>query len=1832
VADFGVSREEVRRSRRARDTARAALAAANARRRTDRGPQAERFHSDAQSDLDSAHAQVATAIEDFARFTDPREHIGQLDDDSPFVLFPVRLETRFSTERQIGGRGNRLLVRIYPDDCSIDTFEELLSGSELSNVKRYWQNLWRAGGVEDDERAAWRDLVSAHGSGRSGYLIQTYRPVNLAQRPTKADPSDVILVIATEASLGSIEAAAVGQYWSAVWVVGDDAAGMLAARAALDAAVGVARAQELVDGYPPVNMADRPEPPATRPEVAVSAAFLVLPPDPVTKQAAWSQAPQVKHFPERFVVIGYSVGHQPVQAIGGLVRLPVYVGPDPGADPVADPTSAIHPDGADLFIPDELKWLVDFDGAVAAGMAVSIPLTDEQARTGFDRLLVLGIQLATTAEDGSGLLAEQLRHHQIGRSGLSLVPQGTPTHNTAGAPTGYTKVDDADQSFDDRSRLPLFTPTAQAAQKRDGQWVAEALGVDQATLTDVHGSDGTDQMLGRAMQRALWPATLGYWMDAMMAPVFDDDTVEDVRWFFTRYVRGAGAVPALRMGGQPYGILPTTAFSRIRWLGGATDDARVNRRPSTDSAVEERHVAFLARLHGPLTRVGSDWRALSESVAHVGLAADAHQTLLDIVGLNPSSVEFHARIAESYDELVAIQNLWDGGEDFLRALIALGLEADAATMLTELGYAGSDQPDLFQHLFFTDASPVGTVIDDQPLSEVKRIRAYTDDGRDYITWLADAAQISLDAVVAEHGFTGGKTPRAVLYLYLRHALMLGFFNAGYRLHTSHRLLGPAARLAAKLEPTFVHVADAAPASESKFAMLYKVEPNITASPTLLVAEYIAMNLRKLPTTADLAEQIDALTTLAAGSTAQLERAFAEHIDVCSYRYDAWLLGLVGYQLDLMRSRRTRDGAPAGGSYLGAYAWLENLRPSVTPLPPAPVPDGLQAVYGSTPTIRSDPRNGGYIHAPSLTHARSAAVLRSGYLANATPQNPQTMSVNLSSDRVRLALATLEGIRNGQSLGALLGYRFERGLHDGHGLAEVDKFIYPMRKAFPLAADALSSTATGPDVPIEAIEARNVLDGRKLVDHVRSTGKPTYPFGLTTLPAATGDESDAITAQANMLLDIYDAIADLALAEGVHQAVQGNFSRIGATLDAYSSGHFPPEPEVVQTPASGIGLTHRVGLHLRPGLAAAVNATPAARAEPAVDEWLGAMLPPLSTIGATVAWTDPVTDVAHTLPVTLGDLGVHPIDLLDLVLPDDIAAMTQLDDRILGHALATASPRPDAVLRIEYLKPPPGGLSIFGVSALVLQLKTLVGRARPLRATDVLLHNDARPSQDATVAVDRARIAGPKATLDTLRADLTALLAALTPLAADPVAQRGTILGTVDTHLDAAVALLDRAARFRLPASGWGFALAWRHNAFIALLGDVAGIVDRWNARLADVDARLAAYDALPASTPDDIRFGALRVAQDLVTTVVGPLPPTPAQLRAEVDSARAAFVTRRDQFVALRTLSTTAYSTALAALTALLPVTDVDPAGYSADPLSDRAVVFIRDLTGALSHLLDEIDNRRAATQAHLDQHDAAATAAAKVAALQAAAKALLGRDFRIVPEFTLAPAHAEQWATAIAASTSGELLSYLVNTAGVEEPVDEWMYGVARVRPMVNAWEAMTGLVEALVGVQAAPALLPMQLPYQPGAPWVAMRLEPGYVLDSDRLCYTAHYSTPFDKNAPQCGLLLDEWTEVIPAADRTTGITFHFNRGDNEPPQAILVVTPAGSSGRWQWDDLVGALNETLDLAKLRAVEPSQLGNTPYAVFVPATIMAAHTYNISIGTNLAIANNLSAYLPEAP
>jgi hypothetical protein len=1792
---------------------------------------------------------------------DPRTGIEELSTDSPLVLLPVRIETRFADVGSAERPQHQLWVRIYPDDCSIDTFEETLSDVEVANAKLYWQGIWRAGGVEADERAAWRSLVAAHGSGRAGYILDTYKPTNLAEKPLKANPSDELLMIGTQAPLPAGEAAAIGAYWQAIWVAGEDVAEREAAEQALTSAVGAPRAQTLRSEYAPFNLADAPTAPATRASVASSTAFVVFGPDPPAKQWSWSQAPKVEQLPERFVVLGYSGETQTLEAVGGPVKTPLHVGPDPSVEP----HETIHPEGEELFVPEELRWLVDFQAAVEVGMGIAIDIEAEQARAGFDRLLVFGVQLGASAEEGRQALEELLRHHHTGLGGLEILAQGTPTHNTTGKSSGYGRGDDSDSeaSFDDRSAMPLFTPTTEPLGKRDGQVLAEALGIDPAILQGVHGADGEDQLRARAMQRALWPATGGYWMDKMLAPMFGDEMVAQARWFFANHVRGRGAVPALRIGGQPYGVLPTTAFSRISWL---SEQREPRQLPAQLSAVDAR--PFMAGLLALLREIDGDWEKMAEGAAYVGKPGDAHQMLLDIVGLQSGSVEYRWRYSESLTEIYNIINLWGLGPEFWQALMTLALQASGEELLARLGYSGA-MPQILEHAFLNDSGVIDSLIDDRPLSETEPIRAYTQDGHNYVTWLIDAAGASLDALREEQGFSGGRSPQMLLYLYLRQALLLGYYDASYELHRSAGFLSAAELAAMKPEPNFIHVQEGAAASESRYSALYKTESRITGSPTVLVADYITQHLETLPQAAGLAEQLQALSALEHAPTAQLERLLAEHVDTCSYRFDAWLLGLVNVQLEAMRAAPgpggLREGTPEGeqpppqgGVYLGAYAWVEDLRPSEGRLEPVRLSSELEPAFGAgASSLQHDPSNGGYLLAPSLTHARTAAVLRSGYLANATPQNPETMAVNLSSDRVRVALSLLEGIRGGQSLGALLGYSFERGLHDDYGLAEVDKFIYPLRKAFPLVANSLASTSE-PDVSIEALEASNVLDGRKLANKIRESGQESYPFGVAELPAASVAEREAIDAQANALLNALDAVGDLALAEGVHQAAQGNFERIGATLDAYSSGAFPPDPEVVQTPTAGTGLTQRVALQLTPGLSAPAGATPRAQAEPALDAWLGEMLPELDQVGCSVTWTDPVGGAPQSRTVTLADLGLRPLDVLELVRPDDVQAMSELDDRILGHVLGVANPRPDAALEIHYRSAPAAGkLSVFEVSALVQSLRTLVQGARPLRATDALPPSEATPEHDGAVFADRSRVAEPKAQLDLLAADLSGFISTLQPLLADPQANRATLLANVDVHLDETVALLARAASFGIPQSGWGFVYGWRRAALHDLLALLTETIAGWDDRLSRFDALVAAYDALPTSTSEVDRFSALQAAEMLVVRVLEPLPAEPALLRKALDGMRTALAAVRASYQAAASAPYSSFHEALGAVQGLPSIAAYDTASLDLAPFEERALEVSAQIEDSLSGHLATIAARRQATQTQLEAHDAAGGAQAQVQALQEAAKALLGESFTLIPEFLPGSTQGSSWAAAVGAFSSGEPFKHLTETLKIERPVQEWLSGAARVRASLRNWETSAMLAAVLGGSE--PAILPIQLPFQAGEPWLAMQLPEGFTLEGERLLYTAHYATPFAAGAHQCGLLLDEWTEVIPSTTKEAGVTFNFDRPDNEPPQAILVVTPASvgapsssggevgvrvpvaadggggarretgavstaSTGGWQWEDLVGALNETLDLAKKRALEPAQIEPTPYARLLPATIMAVTLYGISISTALAVADGV--------
>jgi hypothetical protein len=1855
VAEFEELRDRLAAGRREREAARAAaLAATEAvtglQRRLDSARRTaspddlaglEHEQADAVAAAAAARSRLADAIgaeaglaEAIARFTDPVTAAERLDDRTPILLLPVRIETRF---KQSPAGTPQLWVRVYPDTCMVDAFEDSLTATEVANGSAFWAAIWRAAGDEGRERAAWRELVAACGSGRAGWVVRTLLPKNPGDQPEPADHTVDLIVIAT-----GPQPPAVAAFWAAIWSAQGQPAATAQARADLDAALGAAAAA-LVVANPPVNLDDPPPAGATAAGTTPRVSVLQLPDaaELGARTTTWSSAPRVDVLPDRLVLVGYAGAGDPQPSLvelGGPVPGSLQAGPDPNAAP-ADQLKPVgddpdHPDT--LQIPDALAWMFDFERALAVGLAFRVDLSPVQAADGFGRLVVLGVRLTETPAAGSATLGRLLEHHLHSRAGLELLRQGTPTNDTEQGGAAYSWRDDSDLSFGPLFKQePQYLRVADPQQRLDGQRFADALGIGDALGTRIPGAGLADRVEARAMQTALWPATIGYLMDTLLAPVFSDEAVEGTREFFTRQVSGRGPLPAVRIGAQPYGIQPGVAFSRLAWFG--------ERVPAAQAVP-----AALVRL---IRQVEADWRPLLGQVSRIGGdGQDTDQQLLDVVGLHPTSVEYYPLTADSLEHKAYELSFF--GTGIVEQLVAMFPASEPIDLLRRLGYAGEEVPDVLTKIYRARQRPLdGPIVDDLPLSETTPIRGYAG-GRNYIEWLADAAADSIAAVQAEQGFDDGKRPAALLYLLLRHAVQLSFRQTAIGLLASAGAIEDVAGL--RREPAFVHVDAAAEArSESRYAELFATAPAVTGDATLTVGDYIARNVRALETSV-LPEQLEALDRLAGLPTARLERLLAEHVDTASYRIDAWRTGLLGWALDLLRSRPGggpvtagpnvadpnvadpnvagpnvasgaatgaaassgdggADGAPAG-IYLGAYGWVEDLRPEGKTLTPVTLPPDLAADTDKHATVplTKDATSLGLVHAPS-------AVLRSAYVAH-----EGQLSVNLTSRRVRTALAVLEGMRGGQSLGALLGYQLERYLHD-NGPLTVRALVYPLRLEYPLVANQIQSTATTGGAARESIAAMNVVDGRKLLQHIGSGGADTYPFGNPRLPRRPAAEEDTVTAAVRHIRDVNDAVADLVLAEGVHQAVAGNYDRSAGTLDAFAKGGYPPEIDVVRTPRTGTGLTLRTVLHLPasgpanplPGL----TMTPLAAAEPAVDRWLAARLPAPASVGVRVRYGDRGTGADEVETITQEELGLHPADLLYRGGAKADQALTDLDERIVERLHAVRPVRLDRPVVILHTERISGLVTFFELEGLLRSLRRIVVGGRPIRPADVMRPGDARSADQVALSLPRARLADAQASLrDTLASTLPPLRAVL----ADPTA-------TVDAVIATYAGTVSAFAAYRIQESGTGFALEWRSATYAAVTGLLRARVTAWDERLARYDQLLLDYAGLPGTATDQERLHLLRTAEVLVSTQISAGLAPAAQLAA-LSPKRGLFQDRRND---LHDVATSPRATLSELLADALALADVS--AFDAEPLDLTGPVaevdrFRAELSTRLDQLAAEVDHRVAMAGAALTAYDGAA-ADTQASHVRDGLQALLGADLVVAERISLPAAAATELANALTHSTSGGLTKYLTDLppagSGRDFPVDDWLHGVARVRERMHHLENVVLLAAALPGA-AAPELTPLQLPHQAGQPWLALEIPAAAELTGERLLYTAVHDGALDPAQPLCGLLVDDWTEVVPARQITTGVAFHHDRPNAEPPQAWLLALPASFDGMWSWEELLGAVTETLDAAKLRALEPAHLDTTPYDALLPATHSAWTSPEISISNNLLRNAGLYARLEE--
>jgi hypothetical protein len=1161
-------------------------------------------------------------------------------------------------------------------------------------------------------------------------------PVRLETRFNPAKPAELLVRIipddvhadSHEPELTAAEADAGRAYWETTWRAGTAepaaTAGESAAWADLVAHTSVGRAAWIARTLTPANAAARPAQPTDAGNTLPVAPVL---PQPPLKGASWTRAPFTTVLPDRWVVMAYRRGLRVGTAFGNAVPDHVHMGPDPSAAPPAP--------GTEPRVDAGLTWVVDFAAAEKIGLGVRVPVPADGG--GLDRVVAFGVRLSLDPAASAARLADLLDAHHYTR-GLSVVPQGTPTNNTPSDRAGWTSRPTAASSFP-VERRPQAPPAAS-----NGTVIAAALGVDAARFSSVAHASESEQTGARSMATLLWGPTMGYYLEQMLQFDGPDATqIDAARRHFIDNVRGRGPLPALRIGNQPYGILPVTSLQR--WKAFGEDAATANIAP----------VLRAAQLF---------WERGAQSVPRMGGSGDLDRDFVHALTLGARSALLNVRTVQGATFCRARQILVPQGQA-LDPCAAAGELADAAWTAFGLrgGHLGrSFHPRVADVTYAADAAALRLpLVDGAPGP-----RAYLDALR-----TGSVAQLFADASHAA-------TATSVLGTLARHAVLLAYGAAADAL--GRRALSGSAggaatgALATKIRPEaeMFGVAPSVAAISNRFEsalvsapvkQLFAPVAGVTG--TQIAADFLrsrVIDFRRTGTGRQLLDatllDIDfALEDLAGRDVAELENLLAETLDTVSHRLDAWITSLATRRLSALRAQR-----PAG-VYLGGFGWVENLQRRAAE-PHAATPPG------ETGPLIADVNGGGFVHAPSLAHAATAAVLRSANLSHAgtASASDAALLIDLSSRRVCLAMELLDGVRAGQPLGALLGYRLERALHDGHPSLELDRYIAPLRRLAPLAANGV--TPPNPGESLESIAARNVVDGLALsrIDaaHVR-----TAIAAGVGVPPATNDELNAVMADVAGIADAVDGLSDVLLSESVYHVIQGNPMRAGMTVDAINRGSVAPEPEVVRTHRSGTAITHRLMVLLPAGAGPAhgwQRIGPRAAAEPRLDAWAGRLLgdPARVRVTAHFAGPAPVSVQLSLADLVVGAGGLCALDALyDANANDD--AVSTLEQR-LANRLAVAPPPGVApgftsvnLVRGRDAEMPAPLLTLEEFVTLAASLRALVVGARHVTGTEL-----ARPEDGPEPGLDgaelRARADAALAALQNAAAALHVLLTAAPP--------------------------------------------------------------------------------------------------------------------------------------------------------------------------------------------------------------------------------------------------------------------------------------------------------------------------------------------------------------------------------------------------------------------------------------------------------------------------------------
>ena len=393
---------------------------------------------------------------------------------------------------------------------------------------------------------------------------------------------------------------------------------------------------------------------------------------------------------------------------------------------------------------------------------------------------------------------------------------------------------------------------------------------------------------------------------------------------------------------------------------------------------------------------------------------------------------------------------------------------------------------------------------------------------------------------------------------------------------------------------------------------------------------------------------------------------SEFFDVFTHRLDAWIAGVFEHIREKKFNKHPK---------IGAYGWVFNLkrteRREVDNATKSKIKE-MKLIPEGAPNdlkIYQNIDEGGYIVAPSVQHAVTAAVLRAAYLKTQKNKEDSHMCINLSSMRTRQALRMVEGIKQGMSTGVILGADMERYLHEAYKMnsnCEMDQYIYPLRMLFPQVVNLQSEDERAHDYAMHVINGeallntfmekwnnngsvvswletkyqvnRNKQDPEDCIEWFIDLDKET---GIAT--KNSGAHRTCLFKLIERMVDSYDALNDLLLAEGVHRLVMGDLTSYSAINNFMAEGKGNlPEPAILDTPMEYVVVSNKVGVAFPECKTPPVK--PMCLAEPSINLWLEQLTGKLDNILFYIE-TKNAQEKTEFESCTLKELDIKPIEYL-----------------------------------------------------------------------------------------------------------------------------------------------------------------------------------------------------------------------------------------------------------------------------------------------------------------------------------------------------------------------------------------------------------------------------------------------------------------------------------------------------------------------------------------------------------------------------------------------------------